>query len=260
MKNLYIIILFAFYANNGSAQGNLVFNPSFEIYDTCPTAYAQIYRLNGWEASLNTPDYFNVCASAASTVGVPNVYHGYQLPATGNAYCGFVYYNMGGNYREVISSQLTTSLTIGQKYFISFKSSYAAGPSLYGVANNKMGVKFSTVLYNSSSPPPINNFAHVYSSVIITDTTNWIKTIGSFIADSSYQYINIGNFFDDAHTDTIRLTGSGNNYYYLDDITVSTEVFIVHHRSIDFRLCWCYFTNKRVLLNFGLQVITPAMA
>ena len=64
-----------------------------------------------------------------------------------------------------------------------------------------------------------------FNDSIITDTLNWTLTHGSFIADSAYNYIVIGNFFDDNHTDTIKM-GTGffdDAYYYIDDICVSTD-------------------------------------
>ena len=225
---LSIMMVFLALMANVTFSQNLVINPSFEIYTSCPTNINsgtpdQVIKATGWYTALGTPDYFNVCAPLASQVGVPNNELGYQYPATGDAYCGFVTWGGGNNYREIINSQLLLPLSIGQKYFISFKVSFGGAPIVYGVASDKMGVKFSTVQYTTSSPPPINNFAHVYSSSIITDTLHWVKVKGSFISDSSYQFINIGNFFDDAHTDTLQLSNNGNNYYYVEDICVNTD-------------------------------------
>ena len=73
------------------------------------------------------------------------------------------------------------------------------------MASNKLGAKFSTVSYSYSNPIQINNFAHVYSDSVIKDTTSWTLIKGEFTADSAYQYISIGNFFDDINTDTITI-------------------------------------------------------
>ena len=97
---------------------------------------------------------------------------------------------------------------------------------------NNIGILFSTVSYNAISNPylsniPINNFAHVYESSIITDSINWVTISGEFIADSAYTCLNIANFFDANNTDTIAY--SYNNtlincaYYYIDDVCVSSE-------------------------------------
>jgi hypothetical protein len=79
-----------------------------------------------------------------------------------------------------------------------------------------------------TTPAPLTNFAHVYSSQIIADTTNWTTISGSFIADSAYQYIILGNLFDYAHTNDSLLYGNTSCfgsfvYYYVDDIYVSTD-------------------------------------
>jgi gliding motility-associated-like protein len=45
---------------------------------------------------------------------------------------------------------------------------------------------------------------------------------GAFVADSAYEYVCIGNFFDDMNTDTISLTPTSQfAYYYIDGINVS---------------------------------------
>jgi hypothetical protein len=133
---------------------------------------------------------------------------------------------MPQNNREFIGSLLSSSFVINQKYFFSFYVNLSGGISLgTTIASNKIGIKFSTVPYSYSNPAPINNTAHFYSNDIITDTIKWTKISGSFIADSAYNYIMIGNFFDDAHTDTLNLTATNNNYayYYIDDVCVTTD-------------------------------------
>lgn len=84
---------------------------------------------------------------------------------------------------------------------------------------------FSTVPYDVFNPAPITNNPPVYTDSIITDTINWTMVWGSFIADSSYNYVILGNFFDDNHTDTLRIaTGFFDAaYYYLDNVIVSTD-------------------------------------
>lgn len=57
------------------------------------------------------------------------------------------------------------------------------------------------------------------------DTLSWHQVKGSFIADEAYQYVLIGNFFDDIHTETLAANQFpvGNAYYYVDEIRVSTD-------------------------------------
>lgn len=171
---------------------------------------------------------------------------GFQYPYDGGAYVGI--YTIASNYagdatyRECISSKLTTTLTVGTTYFFSmqvargvmlnpFLSDSVGGADCSNETNaatNKIGVLFTTNKYDITNNVPISNFAHIYSSGIISDTTNWTRISGTFISDSAYQYINIGNFFDDAHTDTLRTVQWQNPtpchaYYYIDSLSLSAD-------------------------------------
>jgi Secretion system C-terminal sorting domain len=228
MKNLLLIFCLCFCVASLKAQVNLVPNPSFEMYDTCPTMINtgtpdQVAYATGWHSSLGSPDYFNACVPSGPEISVPSNFVGNQNAYNGNAYCGFITYMTSVFYREIISSQLTSSLTIGQKYYVTLYINYSGVFSYRCCPQDKIGVLFSTVGYTIVSPPPINNFAHIYTNALISDTLNWVKISGSFIADSSYQYINVGSFFDNAHTDTINLEPNSYNYYYVDAICVSTD-------------------------------------
>ena len=102
---------------------------------------------------------------------------------------------------------------------------FAFEPLSAGVASNKIGLRFSTMPYYEFSPTPINNFAHFYSDSILSDSLLWIKFSGSFIADSAYGYLAIGNFFLDNLTDTVHVGTASPVYsmYYIDDVCVSTD-------------------------------------
>lgn len=229
MNKLFNILLLAsfLFAGKSAAQVNLVPNPGFEIYTVCPnslstTLIEQVNYATGWQAYRDTPDYFNSCATVSSGVNVPGNFFGYQQEDTGNAYCGIFTY-LNADYREYIGCQLSSSLYIGQKYFVSFKINLA-DQSMVNMSTNKTGVLFSTVPYSETNPAPRNNFAHVYSNTIITDTLNWVTISGVFTADSAYSYLILGNFFDDTNTDTIS-TGPApyKAYYYIDDVFVTTD-------------------------------------
>jgi len=212
------------------AQTNLVPNPSFEQYNSCPNIYCGISLATGWHSAGYTPDYYNSCDSPNGQFewGTPSNAYGYQYPASGNAYAGIETYG-NFNLREFLSAKLIAPMAIGKKYFVSFKVSRV--DRIVSCANNKLGVLFSTVSYNLANDscndvPGLmpHNFAHVYSTQIITDTANWTTVSGSFIADSTYQFIIIGNHFDDNNSDTIN--GDPNvtsGYYFIDDIYVSSD-------------------------------------
>lgn len=142
------------------------------------------------------------------------------MPFNRGGYCGFYTYSAADTLmREFIGAELVSPLDSGQKYYISFKVSQA---ELVNCSSNKIGVLFTTSITN---PFPVHkNFAHFYTDSIITDTSSWSLLSGSFLADSSYRYIIIGNFFNNTSTDTIMHGSFGcGPYYYIDDICVSID-------------------------------------
>lgn len=232
--NCFITFFFLIFVVKTYSQQNLVPNPSFEIYDTCPNTSGQINYAVNWSSYANSPDYFNVCADTSSLFSIPYSGFGYQYPHTGNAYCGFYAYGnpTPHDYREILGVTLITPLMIGTKYYISFfvnlSYGYLAHQNFFPTRTkaNKIGVRFSTIPHSIYNPAPVNNFAHIYTDSIITDTLNWVIIKGEFTADSAYRYLSVGNFFDDAHTDTLMFPtnfGSLGAYYFVDDVCVSTD-------------------------------------
>ena len=212
---LYFCIVFT------STAQNLVPNPSFEDTVACPNGHSQIYKATGWSSfRIPSADYYNSCSSS-NCCQIPLTFFGYQIPSSGNAFAGI--YTRGpfnDDYREFIGCHLNSSMNLNQKYFISLKINAANTNHCF---TNKMGVLFSTKSYSDSEPAPIINFAHLFSSNIITDTLNWVTIKGSFISDSAYSYLIIGNFFDDVNTDLLLEGTSYFSYYYIDDVCVSTD-------------------------------------
>ena len=215
-------------AVNGLAQ-NLVPNPSFEDTVQCPYQSGDIDKATGWTSFCGSPDFFYTCNQF--DWGVPNNIFGYQQPASGKGYAGFATYSSDMiNSREFVASNLFSSLIIGNKYFISFKVVLSLNSlSQTNYASNKIGAMFTvgTNFCNITNTPP------VYTDSIITDSLNWTRITGSFIADSNYTHILIGNFFDDVNTDTVKFFSdfSDNAYYYLDDVCVGTDSAFVYNYS-----------------------------
>jgi hypothetical protein len=223
---------------NGLAQ-NLVPNPSFEDTVSCPYGSENLDDALDW-INCSSADYFNVCANPFDS-GVPNNFGGYQMPASGNAYAGLITYaTISPNYREYAACNLTSPLTIGIKYYVSFKVALAI-ENVYNPANcasDKIGAMFTTYFYDCDTlveSPFISNNPPVFTDSIITDTLNWTRITGSFVADSAYTYFIIGNFFDDANTDTTKFFTSFStydlSYYFIDDVCVGTDSSFVYNYS-----------------------------
>ncbi|HZV44348.1 MAG TPA: hypothetical protein VFF90_07710, partial [Saprospiraceae bacterium] len=80
-RRILVLLSFTYFGLSGWSQ-NLLPNPSFEVYTTCPTNYntGEPLQCIPWtKATQGTADYFNVCAFG-NNVGVPANYFGSQSP------------------------------------------------------------------------------------------------------------------------------------------------------------------------------------
>ncbi len=220
---LLTFILVLFHISEGYAQ-NLVPNPSFENYTTCPSTYGQI-PLVAWQKPVGhtgSADYFNTCNGGG--LGVPNNTFGNQMPATGNGYCGIITYHYSGNFREYLQVQLTQSLVAGQCYDVCLKWSTAENYPRY--SSDNLGVHISNAAITGPGNAPINVIPQILSPVgtLLEDRTNWQTLCGTYTASGGEQWITIGNFYNDANTTlntTYTPTASFNAaYYFIDDVSV----------------------------------------
>jgi hypothetical protein len=216
---------------------NLVPNASFEETDTCPYSigFQDGDRPLNWSSYLESPDYFNACAGSLqdidTLVGVPLNGWGYQAAMDGDAYVGFFAGSTTDEFREYVGAQLLEPLVIGQTYHVSFWVNLAWDGSYWytGGACNNVGMLFATHSNTWVEPNhpafPFRNYAQVYSATVIADTADWTLVSGSFTADSAYQFVVLGNFFDNAHTLVVPIPpGAGEVvYYFVDDICVSPD-------------------------------------
>jgi len=225
---LYLFQFIIFNLQCATAQ-NLVPNPSFEDMVQCPFSLDIDTYLSNWKAYRSSPDYFTSCATWWGA-GVPINTYGNQAPENDSSYVGLMMYRADSSiYSEVIGVELNAPLVIGTEYYVSFKVNLASMNNFEAnVAVNKMGVLFSSIEYSSSSnPSPITNYAHVYTDSVILDSTNWVEVTASFVADSAYLYLGLGNFFSKDQVDTINnisgLTPFG-AMYYVDNVCVSSNL------------------------------------
>jgi len=204
---------------------NLVPNPSFEYYTQCPWDAGGSGQLNfayTWQSpTTGTPDLFNSCSSIASS-SVPSNGIGYEYAHNGNGYSGIYCYYKWILGREYIQVQLIDSLQKNTIYCVEFYVSLA-DKSDYAVNNIGAFLSTDSVRSNTSlivcTPQIVNSSANP-----LTNKTGWTKISGSFIANGGEKYITIGNFNDDANSDTVRVSSNGWNgsiaYYYIDEVSV----------------------------------------
>lgn len=226
----FILTIFIFCCAIWSLKGqNLVPNPSFEEYTSCLGGTSQFHFTTGWGNFGGSPDYYNSCCIYPHAAGVPNNFCGHQYAQDGNAYAG-----IGATFtsflwwREFIAVQLKQPLIIGQQYYVSFYASLTLD-SLWSMnmGFDKLGAKFLTNGIQDSTDPSylVNNTAQIYTNTVIADSASWTNITGSFIADSAYQYMIIGFFFDSTHTNYIKFfnnPGIDVCNYYLDNFYVGT--------------------------------------
>jgi gliding motility-associated-like protein len=218
----FLILCILLIGISQSGAQNLVPNYSFEIDSACPTNYGQVTYSKGWKKSWNNnqpPNQTEYCNSCNNGLfGVPNNTWGSQVASTGSAYMAqatMAPYLMT-DYRENIYIQLTSPLVIGTTYNVSVMVSHTDNSQF---ASNNYGAKFSTV-----TSFPVDNHCQMHSSVVITDNINWVPVSGSFVADSAYSYICVGNFYDDAHTTNITSCPGCSFHqcgYFVDDVVVT---------------------------------------
>jgi len=218
-----------------SAQ-NLVPNPSFEEYESCPYSTADFTGfVSNWVSWQETPDYFNVCNNLTTGwVGVPQNVWGNQLPITGDGYSALYTFalDVDPNAREYIAAQLISPLEVGQTYHVFFYASQIEGetgsvPMEYRCATNHIGLNFfkNPVYNNSDNPLTPTNTAHLDYSQVLSDSDNWIKIEGSLTADDEYNWVAIGNFFEDSQTEIAIQNDSSRCFgvYYIENICVATD-------------------------------------
>jgi len=230
-KKIFILCSVLFLSLGLFSQTNLVPNPGFENFITGDT-FCNAGYINDTPPWINptgaSPNCFKSCCWNQGWA-IPQNAFGFQYPFNGIGYAGFGVYTLSTilpNGREYIQVKLLDSLKENIKYLVKF---YVCLADSEKYATDDIGLYFSdTAIYKdvfdhspfSSFIPQIENT----QGNIITDKENWTLISGIYIAQGGEQYITIGNFYDDANTDTL-FVGGGNiyneSYYYIDDVSVT---------------------------------------
>ncbi len=229
-----------------TAQYNLVQNHSFEEADSCGASLGFNPGPTHWFSAGVTPDHMLRCVPTGSMNAVPWNLYTYQEPQDGDAYIGVITRYHSVNSREYAMTQLIEPLVIGDTYDVSFHANASFGGNLiypiYWLATNNIGVLFTMEPrpWVSGDPDPIPlNYAHIHHPEIISDTVGWTLVSGTFVADSVYQYLMIGNHFDDVNTDTLHLGTPGSTavwypraYTLIDNVSVARRATGIAENSL----------------------------
>ncbi len=201
---------------------NLAVNPGFEQNTGIPSGAAQWNLATGWSncGGGGSPDYAHVLGTGLAAL--PNNYFATVSPNGGDAIMGFILWHTSYLFREYLSTPLTSPLTIGQTYNVSFYLTNGVHNGNYGgFAVDQVGVVFSTSQLTQNASDNIAVTPHyVYPGPF--QNSAWQLVSFQFIADSAYQFITFGNFADDLATDTTYYATSGfpAAYYFIDDVAV----------------------------------------
>ena len=244
-----IFFVFAlFFSLIGKAQ-NLVPNPSFENFTSCPGGGA-FYKVSPWCGLSGGEDSYHVCFNTIGGpggTGVPYGAQGFQYPRTGDGLGSIEIIRIGvgtQDHREYIQVPLLTALKAG-KIYCSTMYLNLYNESKY--TTDKVGMYFSTIPFacNQAMPtpqviPPLNVIPQIANSPgnFITDTLNWTEVSGTFTSTGNEQYLTIGNFADDAATNTVVVNPSSLytvTYFLIDD--VSLEEIIPAQTIKDSTIC-----------------------
>ncbi|MEP6645647.1 MAG: gliding motility-associated C-terminal domain-containing protein [Saprospiraceae bacterium] len=223
-KGIYDLLLISLLIFPGIFFGqNLVPNPDFEIYTTCPNGFGILGPMvcPPWvNGNFTSADYFNVCSTAPQS-GVPTNFQGFQVPHSADAYTG-IWLKSGvppDYWFEYIEAPLLTPLVAGHGYYVSF---YVSLPEKF-CALSHIGAYFSQNLVMHPSQGVIDVIPQVESNTgWLNDTINWMLIEGCFIAQGGEQYITIGNFRSYSNT-PLEMCPSilmVTTYYFIDDVTV----------------------------------------
>lgn len=230
MKKIYFILIWLFLDGVALSAQNLVPNPSFENYKNLPCSWT----IEPSELSDYVSDWYVPTATSTdihSTLADSSCWSnplgnnsgdgcriGYQEPHSGNAMAGIYTIVNTHTWHEYLQVKLKKPLVPGQRYCVQMWVS-AADFTSHG--SNNIGMLFTKEPVKGEDI--ILAYPQVNYAEVITDTKGWTLVSGSFIADSSDEYLTIGNFFPDSQTDELEINPnscSNGAYYYIDDVAV----------------------------------------
>ena len=178
---------------------------------------------------------------------MPYQFQGFQYPRTGNGFGSIEIIRIGvgtQDDREYLQVPLIKPLQSGKTYCgTMYLNLY--NESKY--TTDKLGMYFSQNPFacNQAMPlpqviPPLNVIPQISNTTgsFITDTLNWTEVSGIFTATGNEAYLTIGNFLNDAATNTVVVNPTSAytvTYFLIDD--VSLEEIIPAQAIRDTSIC-----------------------
>lgn len=242
-KRLFLFCCLIFIAKLIIGQ-DLIPDGTFENNYDCPMDVISLPLLEWISPTAGTPNYFHECGT--TTTGAPVNFSGFEHPYSDSAYCGIIIKNSGNNpntvnFREYIQTQLKAPLIPGSLYHLSF---YVSLGELSQLGSDAIGALFSTYPISRNDHFAFTQIPQVINPPgnFITDQDGWTLITESFIADSAYTHITIGNFLDDFNTPTIPADEGliAQSYFYIDNVSLT---FITDLQAAEYQSAIEIFPN-----------------
>lgn len=231
-----VSILVALNIPQRAASQNLVLNPGFDcgeeqcFYTLNALDYEQF--VCDWSCPTEgTSDIFSTqlpdssCYGFMPDNGINKESHqrriGSQLPRSGGRFAGIYPFGLY-EYREYLQGTLESPLVPGETYCAEM---YVSLASHVGYASNNLAMYFHRDRiweYNSSI---LHRDPQIVEETVIEDSLNWVKIAGTFQATDAFNYLTIGNFFDNTSTLSKVKPFSKSpyrywSYYFVEDVAV----------------------------------------
>ena len=193
MKLLLIIIIVN--VSNITSQ-NLVLNPSFEEFESCPNSISQLTNCS----SISTPnsattDYYNSCSNNYSS-STPINAAGLQTPRTGNAYIGILTYQKNTHYTELVQCKLKEPLKANRYYKVSYYVSLSEISKFY---HKSLGAYFSKdSLTSKHFDFRVQNKKYLIKEMnteLLSNTDTWVLISSLYKAKGSEKFLILGNVY-----------------------------------------------------------------
>ena len=187
---------------------NLIPNPGFEGFSSCPDGYRQLSKAYFWQqANAGTPELFHDCGFTAQ-----------DRPYEGEGMAGVILLCDYDNGVEYLQVELSDSLKKGQLYCFSY---YIKLEESSPIAINKVGAYFSKDRLYSPNWTPFRKFPQVETSSILgAESKAWQKVEATFEAKGGERFMTFGNFYARYYLSEKQVGSNGGNwtsYYYLDN-------------------------------------------
>lgn len=224
MKKTFFLFFVSLLLYTVNIAQNLVKNPDFEQYKTCPLGIGRfnLYVQNWIGFTDCDASYFHSCGLPPG-VSVPLNDFGSQYAHSGKAYACIMVYSihLDPDRRIYIEDSLKKPLSRDSIYCVSYYTSLA---DFAGGAIQNVDALLSDTLMNWNNGFPyylIHVSPQIRSQQVLTDSVGWTRVSGLYKAHGGEQYITIGNFRSNENTNIIKYKYADRVDYYIDDVSVA---------------------------------------